>query len=249
MKIRTLVIDDEDLARSIVTEYLRDEPDIEVLAECNNGFDAVKAVNQHRPDLIFLDVQMPKLNGFEVLELVGREVAVVFVTAYDQYAMQAFDAAAVDYLLKPFDLARFRDALSRVRQRLRGNLAMPEPTELGRQARPPEQFLNRIVVRDGAKVHIVPVEDLEFAEAQDDYVALRSAGSSYLKQQTISSLEQSLDPVHFVRVHRSYLLNINWISKLELITKDTRIARLKSGCDVPVSRAGYLRLKELMDMD
>lgn len=251
MKIRAIIVDDEDLARSLVVEYLRDEADIEVVAECNNGFDAVKAVNQWKPDLLFLDVQMPKLNGFEVLELVGRDVAVVFVTAYDQYAMKAFDAAAVDYLLKPFDLARFRDALSRVRLRLRDLPAAstPEPSELGRMARAPEQYLNRIVIRDGAQVHIFPVEQVEFAEAQDDYVAVRSGGKTYLKQQTISSLEQSLDPAHFVRVHRSFLLNLNCISKLESMTKDTRLARLRSGAEIPVSRAGYLRLKELMEMN
>ena len=249
MSVRAIVVDDEELARSIVLEFLREESDIEVVAECNNGFDAVKAVHQHRPDLIFLDVQMPKLNGFEVLELIGREMAVVFITAYDQYAMKAFDAAAVDYLLKPFDLQRFREALKRVRQRMREAAVMPEPSELARIARPTDQYVNRVVIRDGAQVHIVPVDELEYAEAQDDYVALRSGGKTLLKQQTITSLEQSLDPAHFIRVHRSFVLNINYISKLELMTKDTRIARLKSGTSIPVSRAGYLRLKELMDMD
>lgn len=249
MSIRALVVDDEELARGIVLEFLRDETDIEVVAECNNGFDAVKAVQRYRPDLIFLDVQMPKLNGFEVLELIGREMAVVFTTAYDQYAMKAFDAAAVDYLLKPFDQQRFREALKRARQRLREATTMPEPAELARLARHAEQYASRIVIRDGAQVHILAVEDLEHAEAQDDYVALRCGGRTHLKQQTISSLEQSLDPAHFVRVHRSYLLNVNFIAKLEVMTKDTRVARLKSGVDIPVSRAGYLRLKELMEME
>lgn len=248
MKIRAIVVDDEELARSLLREYLLDETDVEIVAECGNGFDAVKAVNQWQPDLLFLDVQMPKLNGFEVLELVGRDVAVVFVTAYDQYAMKAFDAAAVDYLLKPFDIARFRDALGRVRLRLRDTASkIPEPAELGRMARPPEQYLNRIVIRDGAQVHILPVDQVEFAEAQDDYVAVRSSGKTYLKQQTISSLEQSLNPAQFIRVHRSFLLNLNCITKLEMMTKDTRLARLRSGAEIPVSRAGYLRLKELMD--
>lgn len=249
MKIRALIVDDEELARSLLVEYLRDEADVEVVGECNNGFDAVKAVNGLKPDLLFLDVQMPKLNGLEVLELVGRDVAVVFVTAYDQYATKAFDAAAVDYLLKPFDMARFRDALSRVRMRLRdSSVKSPDPVELGRMARPPEQYLTRLVIRDGAQVHILPADQIEFAEAQDDYVAVRSAGKTFLKQQTISSLEQSLDPAHFVRVHRSFLLNLNCIAKLETMTKDTRLARLRSGAQIPVSRAGYLRLKELMEM-
>ena len=181
-------------------------PDIEIVAECANGFEAVKAIAEKKPDLVFLDVQMPKLDGFEVLELIGQEVAVIFVTAYDQYAMRAFDEHAVDYLLKPFSLERFQKALERARQRLgekasrAGTAAKPAPTELARAARPPQEFLQRIVVKDGARVHIIPVERLDYAEAQDDYVSLHSQGKSYLKEQTISSLEAALDPAAF-RAH------------------------------------------------
>lgn len=247
MSIRCVLVDDEDLARQVLREYLRGEIDVEIVAECAHGFDAVKAVAEHKPDLLFLDVQMPKLDGFEVLELVGNEVAVVFVTAYDQYAMKAFDAAAVDYLLKPFDIDRFRTALERVRRRLGERAALPDPLELKTAAQPPGQHARRIVVRDGARVHIIPTDKLDYAEAQDDYVALHSAGKTYLKQQTISSLESSLDAQRFVRVHRSYIVNLDRVSKIEPYTKDTRLAVLAGGAQVPVSRAGYLRLKELMD--
>ena len=246
MSIRTIIVDDEDLARGLLREYLRDETDIEIVAECSNGFDAVKAVGEHRPDLLFLDVQMPKLDGFEVLELVGGDLAVVFVTAHDQYAMKAFDAAAVDYLLKPFDAGRFKTALERVRRRLGERTPAPDAAELRVAAQPPGQHASRIVVKDGSRIHIIPVRELEYAEAQDDYVGLHSAGKTYLKQQTISSLESSLDPACFVRTHRSFIVNLERVSKIEPYTKDTRIAILTTGAQIPVSRAGFLRLKELM---
>jgi len=246
-KIRAVIVDDEDLARQLLREYLRGEEDIEIVAECGNGFAAVKAVAEHKPDLLFLDVQMPKLDGFEVLELMDREVAVVFVTAYDQYAMKAFDAAAVDYLLKPFGTDRFKTALERVRRRLGEKKLMPVAAELKSAARAPGQYVERIVVKDGSKVHVIPVGKLDFAEAQDDYVSLRSEKKSYLKQQTISSLEASLDPARFVRVHRSYIVNLERIAKIEPYTKDARLAMLADGSQVPVSRAGYARLKELLE--
>ncbi len=205
MKIRAVIVDDEDLARQILREYLQDEQDIEIVAECTNGFDAVKAVSEHKPQLLFLDVQMPKLDGFEVLELIDRDVAVVFVTAYDQYAMKAFDAAAVDYLLKPFDIERFRTALHRARRRLGEIAPSISASELKNAAQPPGQHAQRIVIKDGTRVHIIPVAQLDYAEAQDDYIALHSGGKTYLKQQTISSLEAALDPARFVRVHRSFL--------------------------------------------
>ena len=246
-KIRAVIVDDEDLARQILREYLRSEEDIEIVAECGNGFAAVKAVAEHKPDLLFLDVQMPKLDGFEVLELVDREVAVVFVTAYDQYAMKAFDAAAVDYLLKPFSADRFRMALERVRRRLGEKRPMPVAAELKSAARAPGQYVERIVVKDGARVHVIPVSQLDFGEAQDDYVSLRSEKKNYLKQQTISSLEASLDPARFVRVHRSYIVNLERIAKIEPYTKDARLAILTDGSQIPVSRAGYARLKELLE--
>jgi two-component system LytT family response regulator len=247
MSIRAILVDDEDLARQILREYLSQEEDVEIVAECANGFDAVKAIAEWKPDLAFLDVQMPKLDGFEVLELVDTELAVVFVTAYDQYAMKAFEAAAVDYLLKPFDESRLRRALEKARRWLGERAPRPETAELKKAARAPGQWPERIVVKDGTRVHIIPVGQLEYAEAQDDYVALHSGGKIYLKQQTISTLEASLDPAKFVRVHRSFLINLEHVSKIEPYTKDSRLAILGSGAQVPVSRAGYLRLKDIME--
>ena len=184
MSIRTIIVDDEDLARQILREYVSKETDLEIVTECANGFEAVKAIGEHKPDLLFLDIQMPKLDGFEVLELVDRSLAVVFVTAYDQYAMKAFDAAAVDYLLKPFDQARFKASLEKVRRRIRETAPTISPAELRHAAQAPGRYAERVVVKDGVRVHIIPVAQLDYAEAQDDYVSLRSGGKSYLKQQT-----------------------------------------------------------------
>jgi two-component system LytT family response regulator len=247
--IRAVIVDDEELARHLLREYLHQAGGVEVIAECANGFEAVKAIAERKPDLVFLDVQMPKLDGFEVLELIDPSVAVIYVTAYDQYAMRAFDAHAVDYLLKPFSADRFKKALERARQRL----GEPAPaakrisaTELSAAARAPEQKLERIVVKDGAKVHIIPLEKLDYVEAQDDYVALRSEKKNYLKQQTISSVETQLDPKKFVRIHRSYIVNLERIARIEPYTKDSRVAVLTDGTQLPVSRSGHARLKELL---
>ncbi len=249
MSIRAIIVDDEELARQILREYLSHEPDVEIVAECANGFDAVKRVSELRPDLLFLDVQMPKLDGFEVLELTDKEVAVVFVTAYDQYATKAFDASAVDYLLKPFDAVRFHAALDRVRQRIASKSpAVWSAAELRQAAAVPGQYTQRVVVRDGPSLHVIPVAHLDFAEAQDDYVALHARGKTHLKQLAISHLETLLDPQKFVRVHRSFVVNLERISKVEPYTKDTRIAVLSDGSKVPVSRSGYLRLRELMEL-
>ena len=247
--IRAAIVDDEELARGLLREYLREAGGIEVVAECANGFEAVKAIAEQKPDLVFLDVQMPKLDGFEVLELIDPGIAVIFVTAYDQYAMRAFDANAVDYLLKPFSADRFRKAIDRVRQRLRN----PAPaankisaSDLSAAARPPEQKLERIVVKDGTKVHIIPIEKLDYVEAQDDYIALRSEKKNYLKQQTISSIEAQLDPKRFVRIHRSYIVNLERVAKIEPYAKDSRVAVLSDGTQLQVSRAGYDRLRTLL---
>jgi two-component system, LytTR family, response regulator len=250
--LTAVIVDDEELARSLLREYLTSNPDIEILAECANGFEAVKAITEKKPDLVFLDVQMPKLNGFEVLELIGQEVAVIFVTAYDQYAMRAFDEHAVDYLLKPFSLERFQKALDRARQRVaaKGSPREPAvqaaPVELARAARAPEEYLHRIVVKDGARVHIIPVERLDYAESEDDYVSLHSQGKSYLKEQTISSLEAALDPQRFVRIHRSIIVNLERVAKIEPYAKDSRVAVLSDGTQLAVSRAGYDRLRGLL---
>lgn len=250
-QLSAVIVDDEELARQLLREYLSTMPDIRIAAECSNGFEAVKAVAERKPDLIFLDVQMPKLDGFEVLELIGKEIAVIFVTAYDVYAMRAFDAHAVDYLLKPFSMERFQTAVERVRKRLGVQPAppapLPQPAELSAAARPPDQHLQRIVVRDGPKVHILPVSQLDYAEAQDDYISLHSEGKAFLKQQTISSLEAALDPKQFVRIHRSVIVNIARIARIEPVTKDSRLAILHDGIRLPLSRSGYERLNALLE--
>lgn len=245
-KIRAVIVDDEELARQIIREMLKPHAEIEVVAECANGFDAVRAISELKPDLVFLDIQMPKLDGFEVLELIGTEFAVIFATAYDEHALRAFEVHAVDYLLKPFRAERFEAALARARERI-GQKLPAEPEQLAAAARSPGQFAERIVVKDGTRVQIIPVAKLDYAEAQDDYVSLASAGKKYLKQQTISSLETSLDPKTFVRIHRSCIVNLERVNRLEPFGKDTHVAILSDGARLPVSRAGYARLKDFLE--
>jgi two-component system LytT family response regulator len=245
-KWKALIVDDEELARRLLREMLGSHPEIEIAAECANGMEAVKAVGEHKPDLLFLDVQMPKLTGFDVLELIEREgVAVIFVTAFDQYAMKAFDVHAVDYLLKPFSRQRFEAALERAKSR-EGKKEM-DAAELAATARPAGQFAERIVVKDGTKVSLIAVSKLDYAEALDDYVSLVSEGKKHLKQQTISGLEMALDPALFVRIHRSYLVNLERVARIEPYGKDSKVAILTNGVKLPVSRAGYGRLKKLLE--
>jgi len=244
-RLRAIVVDDEELARHGLREMLAAHPDIEVVAECANGFEAVKAVSEIAPDLLFLDIQMPKLDGFEVLELLNPGPAVIFVTAYDEYAMRAFEVHAADYLLKPVSAARLAAAIDQARGRI--GKTPPPAVELAAAARPPTEYLERLVVRDGTHVHIIPIAKLDYAEAQDDYVALHSGGKQFLKQQTISSLESALDPARFVRIHRSYLVNLDRVVKIEPYTKDSRVVVLADGAQLPVSRAGYTRLQALLE--
>jgi two-component system LytT family response regulator len=241
--LRAVIVDDEELALQLLREYAWEAGGVEIVAECANGFDAVKAIGELQPDLVFLDVQMPKLDGFEVLELIDPPPAVIFVTAYDQYAMRAFDAHAVDYLLKPFHLDRFKKSVERARARL--GQPKPLPAELTAAARPPGQKLERVVVKDGSKVHIIPIHKLDYIEAQDDYIALRSDKKTYLKQQTISSIEDQLNPGRFARIHRSYIVNLERIARIEPYTKDSRVAVLQDGTQLPVSRSGHAKLKAI----
>jgi two-component system LytT family response regulator len=243
--LRLIIVDDEPLARSVVREYASGDPTLDIIADCANGFEAVKAVADLKPDLVLLDVQMPKLDGFEVLELLGRDQPVIFITAYDQYALRAFDVHAVDYLLKPFSAERFQEAIGRARERLRAKAPTPV-AELVREAKPKSGPSERVLIRDGADVHVLPIDAIDYVEAQDDYVAFRSAGKQYLKDQTLGAVETTLDPARFVRIHRSYILNIDRISKVELYAKDSRVAILRDGSRLPVSRAGYARLSQLL---
>jgi two-component system, LytTR family, response regulator len=243
--LRVILVDDEDPARAILREYLSKEEGVEVVGECRNGFEAVKAVSELQPDLVFLDIQMPKLSGFEVLELIGGDVAVVFVTAFDEHALKAFEVNAVDYLLKPVSAERFTAALARARERRRARQPLPVP-EIIASARSPGAPLERILVRQGPRVHVIAIEALDYAEAQDDYVSLRTRGKEYLKQQTLAELEASLPQDRFVRIHRSYVLNLTRLARIEPDGSDTRTAILTDGTRLPVSRAGYARLKAFL---
>ena len=245
-KWKALIVDDEELARKLLREMLASHAEIEIVGECGNGMEAVKAVAEHQPELLFLDVQMPKLSGFDVLELVDPAgLAVIFVTAFDQYAMKAFDVHAVDYLLKPFSKERFEAALERAKSR-EGTKAV-DAAELAAAARPTGQFAERIVVKDGTKVSLIAVSKLDYAEALDDYVSLASEGKKHLKQQTISGLELALDPALFVRIHRSYVVNLERVARIEPYGKDSKVAILTNGVKLPVSRTGYGRLKKLLE--
>ena len=243
--IQAIIVDDEKLARSIIREYLADHQDVEIVAECSNGFEAVKAITELKPHLTFLDVQMPKLNGFEVLELIEADLAVVFVTAYEQYAVKAFEVHAVDYLLKPFSKERFDEALQRAKDKLAKNDFIPQ-LDLINAVRPKGETVERILVRDGSRVFVIPADKIDFIEAQDDYVSIRTEGKSLLKKQRLSDLQAILDPKRFVRIHRSYILNVERLSRLELYAKDSRMAILKDGTKLQVSRSGYDKLKELL---
>jgi two-component system, LytTR family, response regulator len=240
--MRVIIVDDEDLARGLVREYLAGHADVEIVAECANGFDAVKAITELDPDLVYLDIQMPKLTGFEVVELAGRKTHYVFVTAYDQYALKAFEVHAVDYLLKPYSQQRFDEALAHARRTLRASLGVEAVVAEAAMRNKP---LGRVLIRDGARVHVIGVEKIDFIEAQDDYVQINAEGKGYLKNQRLAELESQLDPDVFVRIHRSYIVNIGRVSRIEQ-GKDSHTAILNDGARVPVSRRGYQKVRNLI---
>ena len=239
--IRAVIVDDEPLARDMLREYLSADEEFEIVAECANGFEAVKAVSVHDPDVLFLDIQMPKLDGFEVLSLLDKSPAVVFVTAHDEYALRAFEVLALDYLLKPYSEERFRAVLQRVKARERSATVGSLASSL--RSKP----LQRVVVRgDDGTIDVIPAARIDYVEADDDAIAIVTAGRKLRKQQPIGEIASELDPDRFVRIHRSYLLNIDRIEKIELYAKDSRVAILRDGTRLPVSRSGYATLRELL---
>ena len=241
--MRVIIVDDEHLARAVLREYLAAHAGIEIVAECANGFEAVKAIGELAPDLVFLDIQMPKLDGFEVVELAGARTQYVFVTAYDQFALKAFEVRAIDYLLKPFGRERLGQALASARSRA----TPPEQVEaVAQDAARRHGPLERILIRDGARVHVVPASTIDWIEAQDDYVQISAGGRTHLKNGRMAELEQGLDPSLFLRVHRSYIVNVGAIERIEAATRDSWSAVLKDGKRVPVSRSGYQKVSELM---
>lgn len=238
--IKTILIDDEPLARDIIRYYLADHPEIEIIAECKDGFEGLKAIAQFEPDLIFLDVQMPKISGFEMLELVERRPAVIFTTAFDEFALKAFDVNAIDYLLKPIEKERFDQAVKKVIEKNKndGN----DTSELLNTPENPAQR-SRVVIKVDRSIKIIPTADIHYLEADDDQVKISTDEGNYFKNKTMSFFENTLDPIQFIRVHRSYIINLNQVLKIELKEKENYVVLLKSGLWLPVSKGGYMKLK------
>jgi two-component system LytT family response regulator len=244
-KIRIVIIDDEAPAREIIKHYLMEVDSVEVIAECADGFSGLKSISFLKPDLVFLDIQMPRLTGIEMLEVLTEKPEIIFTTAYDQFALRAFELNAVDYLMKPYQKRRFLDAVKKAIDKIRSGKGNKEPANQ-LLAKKPELSspINRIVVRKGNAINLVPVEQIRYVEAQDDYVMIYHKTGKALKQQTMKFYEENLPKENFVRIHRSYIVRIEEIKQIEPYTKDNHVAILQSGDKLPVSRAGYRHLKD-----
>lgn len=251
MNLKTILIDDEPLSRDIIRAYLQAFENVEIVEECNDGFEGVKAIMQHQPDLIFLDIQMPKINGFEMLELIEQPPAVIFTTAFDEYAIRAFESNAVDYLLKPFTEERLKKAVEKYIDQ--AGAATPAPAAdqvqqvLNTVAEEPRTH-DRIVVKTGNRVRIIPLEDVHYLEADDDYIKIVTAKGAFLKNKTMSYYERHLDAQQFVRVHRSYMIRVDQITRIDPYQKESHLAVLRSGKQIPVSKTGYSRLKSVLGL-
>ncbi|WP_317898742.1 LytR/AlgR family response regulator transcription factor [Aurantibacillus circumpalustris] len=244
---KIVIIDDEPLARSIVMEYLQNLANVEVVAECNNGYEGVKAIMIHKPDLIFLDIQMPKINGFEMLELIDTIPSVIFATAFDEYAIKAFEANAVDYLLKPFSKERFDVAINKWLSKTEDDKSSEKNIyNLLENTTKQNDEKNRIVVKTNSEITIVPVSDVVYIEAYDDYVKIFTKDTYYLKKKTMNYYEQVLDPAKFFRAHRSYIFNLQHLTRIEPLEKNSHVVLLKSGKKIPLSRPSYSKLKSML---
>jgi two-component system LytT family response regulator len=243
--MKAIIIDDEILARSIVREYLQDFPQLEIVQECNDGFEGIKAIQQHQPDLVFLDIQMPKINGFEMLELIENPPAVIFTTAFEEYAIKAFETHAVDYLLKPFSKERFGKAIQKWQQQNHQERKNKTADLLNSSGLNPAQQ-NRVVVKDNGKVKIIPTAVIRYLEAADDYVKIHTADGVFLKNKTMGYFEETLESQNFIRIHRSYIINVQLITRIDPYEKESHLAVLSIGVKLPVSKAGYAKLKEVL---
>lgn len=245
-KIRTIIVEDEELARNLLKSYLKDQEGIEILCECENGFEGVKAINEMKPDLVFLDIQMPKITGFEMLELLDHHPEVIFCTAYDQYALKAFEFNAADYLLKPFSRDRLTMAVEKVRERI---IKAPGQEDIVEKITnfPKEEFLDRIVVKDRHKIHIIPVDQIRYIESLDDYVLIYTNEGRFTKQKTMRYFETALDAHQFTRIHRSYIVRVDQIEQLQQYEKESYIVILHDKTKLKVSKTGYKNLKELLN--
>lgn len=247
-RIKVLIVEDEKLAREIVKNYLKKFDNIDVVGECSNGFDALKQINEDKPDIVFLDIQMPKLTGFEMLEVLENPPVIIFTTAYDQYALKAFEVNATDYLLKPFSEERFSEAVQKAIKLLGNkNQVVKNLEDLSKTLENKEEFLERVVVKNGQKISIIPACDIKYIEAQDDYTMLYTDKGNFLKQKTMKYFEGSLDPKDFIRIHRSYFVKVTQIKQIELFEKESYRVILNDGTKLPVSKSGYQKLKEILN--
>lgn len=246
--IKAVIIDDEEMAREIIADYLEEFEEIEVIAHCEDGFSGLKVIQDKNPDLVFLDVQMPKLTGFEMLEVLDEKPAIIFTTAYDQYAIQAFEKNAVDYLLKPFSSERFSAAVEKAISLIRKGTKRPEKEKLREHLEEKEDYINRIVVKLRKEIRIIPVNQINYIEAQDDYVMIFTEKEKFLKQKTMKYFETHLDPHEFVRIHRSYIVRTDRIGKIEPYEKSNFVVVLKDGTSLPVSKSGFAKLKSVLDL-
>ncbi len=247
-KIRTIIIDDEAPAREIIKHYLNEFEPVEVIAECSDGFSGLKSVSFMKPDLVFLDIQMPRLTGIEMLEVMTEKPQIIFTTAYDQFAIRAFELNAVDYLLKPFPKRRFTEAVNKAIDKIRSGQGTAQPANQLLEKMPDSaQPVSRVVVRKGNSINLIPVENIRYVESQDDYVMIHHSAGKALKQQTMKYYEENLPKTDFVRIHRSYIVKVEEIKRIEPYGKDNHVAILNAGDKLPVSRAGYKELKKELD--
>jgi two-component system LytT family response regulator len=244
--VKALIIDDEQLARQLIRNYLKSFEGIEIVGECENGFEGVRNIAELKPDLIFLDIQMPKLNGFEMLELVDNRPEIIFITAHNDYAIKAFEMNAVDYLLKPYSQERLIAAVQKAAEKIKTGTGKDKDIEqLIHQ--PLSEKLERIVVKTGTKIKVIPVDKISYFEAQDDYIMLYTDEGKHLKQGTMKYYEDHLDTSKFIRVHRSYIVRIDQVVQLEPYSKDNYLLKLKNGTALKVSRNGLKNLKDKLN--
>lgn len=247
-KISAIIIEDEQPARELVKRYLSENAAVELVGEYDNGFDGLKAIQELKPEVIFLDVQMPKLTGFEMMELMEDKPEIIFTTAYDQYAIKAFEQNAVDYLLKPFSKTRFNESLDKLFVRMESSDSGEDQLEkIKKHLENSDDILNRVVIKKSGKIHVISTSDISYLEAQDDYVMIYTANERFLKQQTMKYFEKHLDQEQFIRVHRSYIVNVQGIERIEPYEKTNYILILKDGNKIPVSRSGMQVMKEKLN--
>lgn len=246
-KVKTVIIDDEAPARNIIKKYLENFPDLEVIAECANGFEGLKTIQEQKPDLFFLDIQMPKISGFEMLELLEEVPVIIFTTAYDEYAVKAFEVNAADYLLKPFSLERFNESVNKARSLLLDRVKQKNiVTNLIEHHDTKIEYLERVIVKSGSRITILPIEAIFWLEAQDDYVMIHTDAGNHLKQKRMNFFEQHLNPRDFIRIHRSHIIRISHIKQIEPFTKTSYQLILKNGISLPVSKTGYRKIKNII---